>query len=148
MRSKTFLAFCIVAFLGLAIALTAYGALYSSQTVLSSGKIVAVNVSVYSDSLCTKPLTSFSWGNLTAGDRGNFTLWIKNSGSAKETLSMTTSGWSPTQAQQAMTAGWNLQNTVLNPNQVVQANLTLSVSPSIDSSVTAFSFNTIITGTG
>jgi hypothetical protein len=61
---------------------------------------------------------------------------------------MSTSGWSPTQAQQAMTAGWNLQNTVLNPNQVVQANLTLSISPSIDSNVTTFSFNTIITGTG
>gem|GEM_PF-4879738 len=50
------------------------------------------------------------------------------------------------QTSQAMTLGWNLQNTVLNPNQAVQANLTLTVSPTIDPRITTFSLNTIIAG--
>jgi hypothetical protein len=139
--------FCIVVLLSAVFVLSAYAALNSSKTVLSSGRISTVNVGVYKDSACTQTATSIDWGNLTAGSSTNFTLYIKNLGTSRETLSLTTNGWSPSTASQYLTITWDQNNVALNSNQVVKANLTLNVSASIDSSITTFSNNITITGT-
>jgi hypothetical protein len=142
------LVFCVMLLPIVVLATTASGLINSSKTVATNGRISTVNVGVYTNSGCTQAVTSLDWGNLTAGSSTTFTVWVKNIGSAKETLSMTTNGWSPSIASQYISLSWNQNNTVLTPNQVVNATLTLTVSPTISTSITTFGNNITITGTG
>jgi hypothetical protein len=125
----------------------AFGALTTSNSAATSARISTVNVGVYTDSACTKPVSAIVWGTLTAGNSANFTIYVKNTGNTRETLSMTTTAWAPTNVTQYITITWNQNNTALNSNQVAKSILTLIISPLIDSSITTFSNNMTITGT-
>ena len=63
------------------------------RSIPSSGMVVAVNVGVYSDSACTLNLTSIDWGNVYPGGSVPRTIYVKNTGNAPITLSMTTALW-------------------------------------------------------
>ena len=139
--------FCIALLLSALLAAGAYSALSTSKTVTSNGRISTVNVGVYRDSACTQTASSVDWGNLTAGAQTTITLYVKNTGTARETLGMAASSWSPASASQYITIAWDRNNTALNANQVVGAVFTLTVSASVDAGITAFSNNIIITGT-
>ncbi|MGD6807272.1 MAG: hypothetical protein ACQCN4_09985 [Candidatus Bathyarchaeia archaeon] len=139
--------FCLVILLSATFAATSYGVFYTNQSVQSTGTVSTINVSVYKDNACTQTVTAIDWGTLTPGTSATYILYIKNSGSASETLSISTSDWSPSAAAQYITITWNRENTVLNANQVVQATVTLTVSAGIPSSITSFSNHITITGT-
>jgi hypothetical protein len=113
----------------------------------SSGTILTVNVGVYSDSACTQPLTSISWGTISPGSTITRTIYVKNTGTAQITLSMTTNSWNPTSANGPLTLTWDKEGATLTANQVATATLTLTVSSSI-SGITTFSVNIVIAGTG
>jgi hypothetical protein len=134
------------------LAVTTAGVLSSSQSLPSGGTVAAVqasvNIGVYGDVGCTQPASSVSWGTLNPGDVTTRTVWIKNTGTAAALLSMSTNGWSPANANQWLSITWNLNGRSIAPNEVVQATLTLSVSANVDSSITTFSVNILITGTG
>ena len=138
--------------IGLILTVAAAGVLSSSQTVRTAGTLTtiqtSVNIGVYSDSACSQNASFVDWGSLKPGDTTTKTVWVKNAGTANATISMATNTWSPTNAGQSISLTWNQEGKVLAPNQVVQATLTLTVSPSISSSITSFSFNIQITGTG
>ena len=110
--------------------------------------ILSANVGVYTDNGCTQAASSISWGNLVPGNNATFPLWIKNNGPTNLTLTMATTGWTPSTASQYITLSWDKQNAAIAPNQTVSATLTLAVSPSVDPSISTFNFNTTITGTG
>jgi archaellum component FlaG (FlaF/FlaG flagellin family) len=97
-----FVFFFIVALLSGLLAVTVYGALSSGKTVSSSGKIVTVNLGVFSNSGCTQTASSIDWGNLQAGATKTFTVWVKNTGNSNITLSMATTSWSPSNATQSI----------------------------------------------
>jgi hypothetical protein len=59
---------------------------------------------------------------------------------------MNCTNWNPPAAAGPMTLSWNRENTVLTAGQSISATISLNVSPTIDSSITNFSFNIIITG--
>jgi hypothetical protein len=118
-----------------------------SQSVPSKGALTVINLGVYSNSACTANLTALDFGSLSSGGTSNITMWIKNIGNSNETLSLTTNTWSPTTVSQWLTLSWNQAGTVLMQNQVVAANLTLTVSPSVDPSLSNFTFNVVIAGT-
>ncbi len=125
------------------------GLLLSSQTVPSNGTVLStVNVGVYNDQNCTQNCTSIDWGTLAPGSSTIRTVYVKNTGTLPMTLNMTTSGWNPSSANGPITLSWNREGTVLNASQSINATLTLTISPSINSSITNFSFNITITGTG
>jgi hypothetical protein len=134
--------------IGLASAVTTFAALSASQNVASSGVVaVSANIGVYSDSGCTIPLSSITWGNLTAGTNIQRTIYVKNTGSGCAlTLSMTTSNWTPTTANGPITLTWNQETTRINPGQSVTAVITLAVSSSIVD-ITNFNVQISITGT-
>jgi archaellum component FlaG (FlaF/FlaG flagellin family) len=123
------------------------GILSYRTTVATSGKISTINVSVYKDSACTQATTAIDWGTITPGASTTYTLYLKNTGNTKETLSLTTNSWSPTSAQQYLTITWDQDNAILNADQTVKATLTLNVASNIDNSITAFSNNIVLTGT-
>jgi hypothetical protein len=138
----------IIALVVAAIALTATTAavLSSSQNVPLNGSITAINLGVYSDSACTQTVTSLNVGTIIQGGTGTQTVYIKNTGNAPETLTMTANNWNPSSASTYLTLTWNQQNTVLSAGQSIQATLTLTAA-SNTGSLTNFSCNVTLTGT-
>lgn len=126
--------------------LATFGALISSRTFSNSTGVTAVGVGVFTDSGCTNPVTSISWGMLNPGDAPTYTMYVRNNGTVSVTLTMTTSNWNPPSASGNFTVTWNQQNTVLAAGSVIQAVLTLTVSPSAVG-ISSATFDTTITGT-
>jgi hypothetical protein len=134
-------------FLGLFTLYSAYSAVYSNRAFSSHGQIrTTYNLGVYSDSACTKAVSAIDWGTLTVGTSTTYILYVKNLGTARQTLTMTTSGWTPTAAGSFITVTWNQNNVVLNASQVVKATLNLTVSTQISQGIMTFSNNITITG--
>jgi hypothetical protein len=135
-----------IAVTGLFLTMITAGALVSSQTVPSGGTITAVNVGVYSNSACTNNCTSIDWGTLSPGGSTTRTIYVKNTGTVPVTLSMATTNWSPSNANNYLTLTWNRANYALAAGNSVSATLTLTVSASAGS-ITDFDFDIVITGT-
>jgi hypothetical protein len=121
--------------------------LQSTQTIPNTGSIKAINVKVYENSACTVPLSSLTWGTLDPGSSTIKTMYVKNEGSSPMNLSMTTTAWNPSNALNYIAVTWNQNGTIVNAGLNVQANVTLTVSPSI-SGIPSFAFTMVITGTG
>jgi hypothetical protein len=133
---------------GIFLTLVTSGLLLSTQQVPSNGTVLStVEVGVYNDQPCTHNCTLLSWGTLAPGSSTTRTVYVKNTGTLPVTLSMNAGDWDPTQAGSDMTLSWNRQGAVLNASDSVSAELTLTVSPSINSSITDFNFNITIAGT-
>jgi hypothetical protein len=134
-------------FIALVSSLAVSGLLVTQKVLSSSGSVKAINVEVYWDVECTQVVTSIDWGNPEPGDSLNRTIYVKNTGSAPMTLSMSCSGWSPVEAENYLTLTWDKEGAQVDAGVVVQAVLTLSVSESV-SGFTDFSFNIVIEGSG
>jgi hypothetical protein len=117
----------------------------TNKALTSSGSIRTLNVGVYSDSACSQSLGSLDWGDLSPGDSVNRTVYVKNTGNMEITLSMTTTNWSPANANGPLTLIWDKEGTKLSSGQGTFATLTLGVSESI-SGVTTFSVQILISG--
>jgi hypothetical protein len=135
-----------VALAAILLTVTTAAVLSANQTVPLSGTITAVNLGVYSDSACTQTCTALNVGSLNPGGSTTQTVYIKNTGTVQETLTMTANNWTPTGASSSLTLTWNRQSTVLNAGESIQATLTLTVASSTGS-LTTFSCNVTVTGT-
>jgi hypothetical protein len=130
----------------LALTLTTAALLSTNQTVPLNGTITAVNLGVYSDSGCTQTATALNVGTLNPGATATQTVYLKNTGTIPETLTMTTNNWNPTNAPTYLTLTWNRQNTVLSAGQIIQATLTLTAAANTGS-LTTFSCDVTLIGT-
>jgi len=117
-----------------------------NRTISNTGSVKAVGVGVYWDQAATNPVSSINWGLLEAGSNTNKTVYIRNEGTTATLLSLTTSNWSPTNASNYMTLGWDYSGQTLNVNDIIQVKFTLSVSASV-SGITSFSFDITISAT-
>jgi len=117
----------------------------TNRAVASSGSIRTLNVGVYSDYACSQSLSSLDWGDVSPGDSVKRTIYVKNTGSAEISLSMSTTGWNPAEANGPLTLSWNQEGTKLNAGEVVAATLTLGVLESI-TNITTFSVQILISG--
>jgi len=135
-----------VAIAGALLTVTTLAALNVSQNLTSSGSIAAVNLGVYSDSACTVPLTSISWGSIAPGSTNPTTVYIKNTGNVAETLSMSAGSWNPSTSSNYLTLTWNKEGSSLNAGASTAAVLTLAVASSTGS-LSSFTFTITITGT-
>ena len=147
-RRKAIKVVAVISTLAFLIALNPmiFGMLTSTVQIQNAGTIKAVGVGVYWDSSCTNETTSIPWGMLDPGSNRTFTVYIRNEGNTAESLSLNTENWNPTNAQNYITLSWNYDGTVLSPDQVVEVNLTLSVSSSIEG-IENFRFTIVIVGT-
>ena len=145
-KKATVLKALAIVIMGIAVmGMSTFGALVATHTITNGGSITAVGVGVYSDSGCTKPLSTVSWGTLNPGSVATYTMYVENTGNVPETLNMTVTGWSPSSASSYITLTWNQEQTNLTAGSNVTAVVTLTVSSSI-TSITSFSFNIIISG--
>jgi hypothetical protein len=104
-----------------------------------------VSLSVYSDSACTHKISYINWGQLNAGGAVNRTVYVKNTGTATLTLSMTPANISPTYIRNSLTCSWNRENSKLAPNQIVSATIILKTASNF--SATNFSVDIRLNGT-
>jgi hypothetical protein len=124
-----------------------FAVLQRNYSIPTAGMVIGVNVGVFADSACTQNLTSISWGSVYPGESVSRTAYVKNTGNAPITLSMTTAGWNPAAANGPISIAWDRGSVSLTSGQVVVATITLSVSPSI-SGITDFNVTIVITGSG
>jgi hypothetical protein len=120
--------------------------LQSSRTISSHGTIRGVNVNIYQDSGCSQLLSTVDWGTIDNGSQTVKTVYVKNEGTSSMTLSISNNTWVPLDATSYLTLTWNRDGYVLGNGTSVDANLTLTVSPTFTNG-TDFSFNIVIIGT-
>ncbi|MCW4030449.1 MAG: hypothetical protein NWE92_12485 [Candidatus Bathyarchaeota archaeon] len=155
-----------LAFIGIALSVVTAGVLVSQQ-ISSSGSIISgvssnpssnptdspsgggvsstVDLSLYSDSAATTPCSSIEWGSFNPGASANRTIYVKNTGNVAETLTLTTTDWSPDGAASVVTLTWDKENSTLAAGAVTEAILTLTVANETGS-ITDFNFNIVISG--
>jgi hypothetical protein len=125
---------------------TALALRQNSKTVPNTASIKGVGVGIYWDSACTNQTSSINWGMLESGTNKTVKTYVRNEGNTFVTLSKTLQNWNPLIASNYMTVNWDYSGQT--PiNQVLQVNLTLSVSSTV-SGITNFTFDIAITATG
>jgi hypothetical protein len=101
------------------------------------------DVGVYWDAQCENRVYSVDWGNLSPGSTRKFSLYVRNECNESVTLDMLTENWTPLIAAQNLSLSWDYAGSPICENEVVPAELELSVSPKIEG-VTSFSFDIVI----
>jgi len=130
-----------LAITGLVVAVVVVGAVaYSSLRIQGRGSIAKINLEIYADEAGTKIVNAIDWGIISPGGRSEVTIYIKILGNVPANLSVTTSNWNPSGAQQYMTLSWDYNNVPVVPDEIRPVKLTLSISEAI-TGVTDFSFD-------
>jgi len=124
-----------------------YALLTTQRTIHGTGTIKGVGIGVYWDLQCTDATSSLDWGILEPGSQKNYTLYLKNQGNSVLTLSMASENWNPSNATNHMILTWNREGQQINPDEVIEFVITLSVSEGVQG-ISAFSFDIVISGTG
>lgn len=140
-RKMPIAAIVTVATVGLFLTLTVTGVLGAPKR----ATVNSINVGVYSDSSCRVNCTSINWGNISPGAVVTKTVYVKNTGNNRVSLSMTESNWSPSGAESLLELSWNLGGRSLAAGKVVPAVLTLSAASNLGS-LTSFNFTISIVG--
>jgi hypothetical protein len=117
----------------------------STRSISSGGTITSLNVEIYSDIECTQTRSNINWGTISPGESINQTIYIKNSSNKPIMLYLTIENWIPTAADTYMDITWDKETTILDPEQVTPASLTLTTA-SDTGSLADFNFDIIITG--
>ncbi len=123
-----------------------YAAAVYQATITGTGKIVSLNIAVYSDSACTVKLSSIDWGSLSPGQTKTVTCYVKSMSTVNSTLSLSTGSWNPSSTSTYVTLSWDHAGYKIKPNEVLTVIFTLTVSQSI-TGISTFSFTITITAT-
>lgn len=107
-------------------------AIFQVYKIHSSGQIKAIGVIIYNDPNTTNKITSIDWGNLKAGDVVSVTLYAKNIKNVPFIMTLNVTNWQPQIAEQYITLSWTYNNQTINPNEVAQFDIILTVDVNID----------------
>ena len=131
------------------LAVSAVFAMLVTQVPLQgTGSIKGVGLGLYWNPECTNATSSLPFGLLEPGSSKSFTLYLRNEGNSALTLNMTSENWNPANAADYMTLTWNREGQQINPDEVIDCVITLSVSENIQGIISSFSVDIIISGTG
>ena len=130
---------------GILLTATTIGLLSVTEEVSFEGTITTLNVGLFLDQQCTQNCDSMSWGGIYIGESASKTIYVKNTGDATVELSMSMTNWIPESANGPISMIWNRENYILDPNETIQATLTLTISENtID--ISNFGYKMLITG--
>jgi len=130
-----------------ALTVLASGFMQSSVRIVGRGTVKAVGVGVFWDSNCTNPVSFIDWGMVEPGSINNVTVYMRNEGNVAASISLATGNWNPSNAFDYLALSWNYDGRQLNPLEVAQVTLILTVSSSVQG-ITSFSFDIIISASG
>jgi len=126
---------------------SAFALVITQVPIQGTGSIKGLGLGAYWDPQCTNATSSFDFGALEPGSSKDFALYLRNEGNSALTLSMTSENWNPVNAADYMALTWNREGQQINPDEVVECVITLSVSENIQG-VSSFSLDIIISGIG
>ncbi len=109
----------------------------------SQGTVKATGIGVYLDSSCSNAVPFVDWGTIEPNSAKNIPIYVRNEGSGTATLTLGTDNWTPSNASNYMSLGWDYADQLIGPQEVVQITLVLSTSPNIEG-ITNFGFDVII----
>lgn len=140
----------VLIFIAVTLSAVTAGVLIAQQDIPNNGSIggnitSTIDIKVYNDPDATIICTTIDWGNLNSGDTATKTIYIKNMGNVSETLSMTTTNWTPPTATQSLYITWTQESAVLAAGEVVPASIVLKIA-SDTGDLSDFSFNMVISG--
>jgi len=130
-----------------ALIVLASGFTQSSVRIVGRGTVKAVGVGVFWNSNCTDPVSFIDWGLVEPGSMNNVTVYVRNEGNVAASISLATENWNPSNASDYLALSWDYDGRLLNPLEVAQVVLTLSVSLSVHG-IDSFSFDIIISVSG
>ena len=142
-RKSIFAAVCLLSIVVLLGIIVGFG---SSKFNVYASPVEGFGVGIYWDQACTNRTLSLDLGLVAAGSNNTFTVYVKNEGTSAASLWLGTSNWTPSASEGYISLNWNYSGQVLNVDQVIPLELTLTVYPTING-ITTFSFDTIITAT-
>ncbi len=139
----------ILAAIVLAVVISAgvFAALSANHMITFTGTIATINVEAYNDAGLTQLCTGLDIGTIAPGTSASQTIYIKNTGTVSETLTMVAANWVPTSASSVLTLSWDRQNFVLGAGQSTPAVFTLTAAADVGA-LTTFGCQITITGTG
>lgn len=111
-------------------ALIASGVLTRNIRVPNAGQVKTIGIGVYQDPECKIPLQLINWGDMFPGEQKNNTIYLKNEGNVTVILTHTVGNWTPTEAQTYLNLTWNRENHPIQPSEIIEATLTLTVDES------------------
>ncbi len=123
---------------------TITGGFGSFPNLVRADYVKGIGVGIYWDQSCKNTTLAFQFGQVDPGSNKTLTIYIKNECSSTVFLKLETSNWSPATAPDYISLQWNYTNQVLNVNEVVSIELTLTLNASIYG-ISDFSFHTTIT---
>ncbi len=135
---------CIIAIIVLGITIEDSA---SNRSIVYAQTIKGIGVGVYWDQACLNKTLSLNWGTIAAGSTKNLTVYVRNEGNSAISMSLSTSDWTPPSASSYISLNWNYTNQRLKTNEVMQIELTLTVSANIDG-ITDFNHETTVTAIG
>jgi hypothetical protein len=146
-RKRNLIVGCAIAFSVLGLLLGLFSFIAPASSFYFRGRTFSrtAGLGIYSDSACTKILTSLDWGAIASGNSAFQTVYIRNLGSSYLVLSMSTANWSPSNADGMIGLIWDREGFLLAPYRVTPATLTLSVSPDVNGFAT-FSVDAVVNG--
>lgn len=116
---------------------------WSTTTIPSHGNLKIEGMGIYDDRNCSVATTYLDWGTLEPGTTKTITLYIRNEGNQQATIFMTAENWNPAETTNYMHLNWNYSGETLDPKEVVEVTLTLSVSSTVEN-IVDFSFDVTI----
>ena len=113
----------------------------------SYAQIRTINVGVYADSECKQPIRTIWFGEVKQGTPYKFKIYLRNELDVNITVHFKTENWKPPEAKYYVFCYWDAENSILKPNEIKAANITLYVYPLIRKfEYREFSFDIIIVG--
>jgi len=140
-RKAIFAATCLLTIVALSAIIIGFG---SSKSIVYASSVNGLGVGIYWDQACTNRTRSLDWGAIEVGSNNTLTVYVKNEGNSAASVSLETSSWNPSTALDYMSLSWNYSGQILNVDQVIPLELTLTLEPTING-ISNFSFHTTIT---
>lgn len=146
MQTSRALGILALAALALSVA-GAFAILRTEKTLGGMGTIKSLGVNVYWDQQCTNSTNALDFGTMEPASSKNFTLYLRNEGNNPLTLSMTSENWDPSNATSYMLLTWNREGEQINPDEVLEFEVGLSVFQNV-TGINSFSLDIVIAGEG
>jgi len=93
-------------------------------------------------------LTSVAWGWIEPGETLTKNFWLHNDGNVPLTVTLSTYGWTPLEAETYLTLSWDYANQTIDPDAKLGLTFSLTADPVIDIPLPSFNFTALITATG
>jgi len=119
------------------------GGFGSFGSIVRADSVKGIGVGIYWDQTCSNRTLTFQWGQLDPGANKTLTIYVKNECNSPIVLSLETSNWTPSASAHYISLAWNYSSQVINANDVVPIEITLTINSTING-ISDFNYNTII----